>query len=45
MRPGRTPSVQSGRPSEEIRMDKQAYRHNETAVENLDDLQHLITDP
>ena len=38
VRPGMTPSVHSGLPSEEVRRDKQAYAKGEPAVDSIEDL-------
>lgn len=38
VRPGRTPSVVSGKASSEVRMDKEAYAEGEPDVDSIEDL-------
>jgi hypothetical protein len=38
VRKGRTPSVVSGKPSDEVRRDKEAYAKGERTVDTVEDL-------
>jgi hypothetical protein len=38
VRKGKTPSVVSGKPSEEVRRDKEAYAKGERTVDTIEDL-------